>query len=89
MTISVASAPCSYGAFEVTVGVDPNVPDGRSVLDQVAAAGYAGIDLGPVGYLGSGGELGEPGTGAREIWRAIPKIPSGKIIARTPQRSTH
>lgn len=57
--IMVANAPVSYGAFEVTVGHDPNVPDGRSVLDQVAAAGYAGIDLGPVGYLGSGGQLGE------------------------------
>ncbi len=57
--IAVANAPVSYGAFEVTVGHDPNVPDGHSVLDQVAAAGYAGIDLGPVGYLGRGGQLGE------------------------------
>jgi inosose dehydratase len=57
--IAVANAPVSYGAFEITVGHDPNVPDGLSVLDQVAAAGYAGIDLGPVGYLGSGIRLGE------------------------------
>ena len=57
MTISVANAPCSYGAFEVTVGTDPNVPDGLSLLDHVAKAGYQGIDLGPVGYLGTGGEL--------------------------------
>ncbi len=57
--ISVANAPVSYGAFEVTVGHDPNVPDGVSVLDHVAAAGYAGIDLGPVGYLGRGERLGE------------------------------
>ena len=57
--IAVANAPVSYGAFEITVGHDPNVPDGISVLDQVAAAGYAGIDLGPVGYLGSGTRLGE------------------------------
>jgi inosose dehydratase len=57
--IAVANAPVSYGAFELTVGRDPNVPDGLSVLDQVAGAGYAGIDLGPVGYLGSGGELGD------------------------------
>jgi inosose dehydratase len=35
------------------------VPDGISVLDQAAAAGYAGIDLGPVGYLGTGTRLGE------------------------------
>ena len=57
--IAVANAPVSYGAFEITVGHDPNVPDGVSVLDQVAEAGYAGIDLGPVGYLGSGTRLGE------------------------------
>jgi len=57
--IAVANAPVSYGAFELTVGYDPDVPDGHSVLSQVAAAGYAGIDLGPVGYLGRGDELGE------------------------------
>lgn len=57
MTISVANAPCSYGAFEVTVGIDPNVPDGVTLLDHVASAGYQGIDLGPVGYLGTGREL--------------------------------
>jgi inosose dehydratase len=57
--IAVANAPVSYGAFEITVGHDPNVPDGISVLDQVAGAGYAGIDLGPAGYLGSGTRLGE------------------------------
>ena len=55
----MANAPVSYGAFELTVGFDPDVPDGESVLSQVAAAGYAGIDLGPVGYLGRGDELGE------------------------------
>jgi inosose dehydratase len=57
--ITIANAPVSYGAFEVTVGHDPHVPDGLSVLNQVAGAGYAGIDLGPVGYLGSGEKLGE------------------------------
>jgi inosose dehydratase len=57
MEVEVANAPCSYGAFEFTVGIDPNVPDGVAVLDHVAGAGYAGIDLGPVGYLGNGGEL--------------------------------
>ena len=51
-SIVVASAPVSYGAFELTVGIDPNVPDAATVLDEVAAAGYAAIDLGPAGYLG-------------------------------------
>jgi inosose dehydratase len=55
--ISVANAPVSYGAFEITVGIDPNVPDPVTLLDSVASAGYVGIDLGPVGYLGTGQEL--------------------------------
>jgi inosose dehydratase len=59
MNVTVANAPISYGAFELTVGIDPSVPDGNAVLDEVAAAGYRGIDLGPVGYLGEGAELAE------------------------------
>jgi inosose dehydratase len=55
--VVVANAPCSYGAFEITVGIEPNVPDAVELLDHVAGAGYAGIDLGPVGYLGLGDEL--------------------------------
>jgi inosose dehydratase len=53
----VANAPVSYGAFEITVGVDPNVPDPVTLLDWVADAGYAGIDLGPLGYLGTSENL--------------------------------
>src|SRR5262249_1670039 len=41
--IAVANAPVSYGAFEVTVGHDRNVPDGVSVLHQAAGAGHAGL----------------------------------------------
>jgi inosose dehydratase len=55
----VANAPVSYGAFELTVGLDPAVPDALTLLDEVAGAGYAGIDLGPAGYLGEGEELAE------------------------------
>jgi inosose dehydratase len=61
----IANAPVSYGAFEITVGVDPNVPDPVTLLDAVASAGYVGIDLGPAGYLGTGellaGRLSERG----------------------------
>ena len=53
-TIALASAPVSFGAFEVTVGIDPHTPDAEAVLDAVSAAGYVGIDLGPVGYFGEG-----------------------------------
>lgn len=55
----LANAPVSFGAFELTVAVDPNVPDPVALLDAVASAGYAGIDLGPVGYLGSREVLAE------------------------------
>jgi inosose dehydratase len=57
MTVAVANAPCSYGAFEITVGIDPNVPPALTLLDEVAGAGYTGIDLGPLGYLGGPDDL--------------------------------
>jgi inosose dehydratase len=57
--IAVANAPVSYGAFEITVGVYDNVPDPLTLLDAVESAGYEGIDLGPLGYLGEGEDLAE------------------------------
>jgi inosose dehydratase len=50
--IRVANAPCSYGAFEITVGVLPDVPDAETVLAAIEGAGYDGTELGPPGYLG-------------------------------------
>jgi inosose dehydratase len=57
--VVVANAPVSYGAFEITVGVDPHVPEALTLLDWVHEAGYQGIDLGPVGYLGDVDTLGD------------------------------
>ena len=48
----MANAPCSYGAFEITVGVLPDVPAAESVLSAIASAGFEGTELGPPGYLG-------------------------------------
>jgi inosose dehydratase len=56
--VAIANAPVSFGAFERTVGL-PGVPTGEAVLAAVADAGYGGIDLGPVGYLGRGEQLRE------------------------------
>jgi inosose dehydratase len=56
MNNPVANAPVSYGAFERTIGT-PEVPDAEALLQSVADAGYDGIDLGPVGYLGRGAQL--------------------------------
>jgi inosose dehydratase len=58
MTVAVANAPVSYGSFELTVGIVPGTPDGPTVLECVVRAGYMGIDLGPVGFLGTAEELG-------------------------------
>jgi inosose dehydratase len=53
----VANAPCTYGAFEITIGIVAGVPEPDEMLQAMADAGYAGTELGPVGYLGSGEEL--------------------------------
>ena len=66
--VHVANAPVSYGAFELTVGIDPDVPSTDDVLDAVAASGYEGVDLGPVGYFGTGGELARALGGRSPRW---------------------
>jgi inosose dehydratase len=55
--LRVGNAPLSYGAFEMTVGVFPNVPGPERFLEEVSGAGYAGTELGVPGWLGSGEEL--------------------------------
>ncbi len=48
MTIRIGNAPCSWG---VEFADDPRNPEWRSVLRDCAAAGYKGIELGPVGFM--------------------------------------
>jgi inosose dehydratase len=48
MGISIGNAPCSWG---VEFADDPRNPPWEKVLRDCAAAGYAGIELGPVGYM--------------------------------------
>ena len=43
----VGNAPVSWGVYEAD---RPNPPFAR-VLDEIAAAGYEGTELGPYGYL--------------------------------------
>jgi inosose dehydratase len=56
-SLRVGNAPLSYGAFEMTIGVFPNIPGPEQYLDEVAKAGFAGTELGVPGYLGEGEEL--------------------------------
>jgi inosose dehydratase len=48
MNISIGNAPCSWG---VEFAKDPRNPSWQSVLADCAAAGYRGIELGPVGFM--------------------------------------
>ncbi|MBO9443948.1 TIM barrel protein [Phaeobacter italicus] len=48
MTIRIGNAPCSWG---VEFAQDPRNPSWQTVLKQCAAAGYKGIELGPVGFM--------------------------------------
>ncbi|NIA69776.1 TIM barrel protein [Pelagibius litoralis] len=48
MPLSIGNAPCSWG---VEFADDPRNPDWQQVLDDAAAAGYGGLELGPIGYM--------------------------------------
>lgn len=48
MTMIVTTAPCSWGVDDVK---NPDLPPWTRVLDEVAAAGYGGLELGPYGYM--------------------------------------
>ena len=51
MNLRLATGPVSWG---VDFGDEPGRPAWQEVLDGVAAAGYEGIELGPLGYLAAG-----------------------------------
>lgn len=48
MQIPIGNAPCSWG---VEFADDPRNPQWQQVLDEAAAAGYRGMELGPIGYM--------------------------------------
>jgi inosose dehydratase len=48
MTIKIGNAPCSWG---VEFADDPRNPAWTRVLDECKAAGYDGIELGPIGFM--------------------------------------
>ena len=48
MRLSIGNAPCSWG---VEFAEDPRNPPWQRVLDEAAAAGYSGLELGPIGYM--------------------------------------
>jgi inosose dehydratase len=49
MTIRIANAPCSWGALEFDLAAP--APGYPQVLDEMAATGYAGTELGDYGFM--------------------------------------
>jgi inosose dehydratase len=54
-----ANAPVSFGAYALEAANAPGVPSAARILEAVADAGYAGIELGPPGLFGRGRALRE------------------------------
>lgn len=48
MGITITTAPCCWGVDDVR---NPDLPPWERVLDEVVAAGYGGLELGPYGYV--------------------------------------
>jgi inosose dehydratase len=64
MTIRIGNAPCSWG---IEFPSDPSYPSWQTVLDQCAAAGYKGIELGPIGYMPEDPAILAPALAARDL----------------------
>ncbi len=58
MTVRIASAPASFGVYGMTVG-QANLPGAADLAGAIAAAGYAGTELGPPGFFGDGAGAAE------------------------------
>jgi inosose dehydratase len=63
--IRVANAPCSWGALEFDATEQP--APASQVLDEMAAAGYAGTELGDWGFLPTGAAALAADVGRRDL----------------------
>jgi inosose dehydratase len=64
MQLSIGNAPCSWG---VEFADDPRNPPWTHVLDEAKAAGYTGIELGPLGYMPEDPAILGPALAEREL----------------------
>ncbi len=79
LKLRLANAPVSWGVMEVE-GWSPPIPYGR-VLDEIAAAGYQGTELGPYGYFPR-----EPARLRGELARRSLALTSAFVPLRLKQR---
>jgi len=82
MSIKIAAAPVSWGIFEFAG--QSSQPSWESVLDEMAAAGYAGTELGPYGYLPTEPQALKAALGARGL-----QLLSAFVPVRLANRSAH
>lgn len=88
MTPAVAGAPVSFGVFEMTpAGAETVSPD--TLLTILADSGYDGVDLGPVGFFGTGSELvdrlARHRLGLAGGWVQLPMADDDAFAAARPQ----
>jgi inosose dehydratase len=64
MQLSIGNAPCSWG---VEFADDPRNPPWTLVLDEAQAAGYTGIELGPLGFMPEDPAILGPALAERDL----------------------
>lgn len=64
MSVTITTAPCCWGVDDIR---NPHLPHWEHVLDEVAAAGYGGLELGPYGYMPLDSRQVEPALGSRGL----------------------
>ena len=64
MQLSIGNAPCSWG---VEFADDPRNPSWTRVLDEAKAAGYTGIELGPLGFMPEDPAILGPALAERDL----------------------
>lgn len=88
MTVVLANAPVSFGAFELS-RADYVRPDPEKLMAGLADIGYLGIDLGDPGYLGNHDELRERlarfGLGLAGGWCDLPFFDDDGYAAALPR----
>jgi len=86
--IALANAPVSYGVFELGASAGGRVPEPDELLGLVAAAGYTGIDSGPIGMFGRGEELRDNlrrhGLALAGGWVDLPFVDDAAFAAALP-----
>lgn len=86
--IALANAPVSYGVFELGGSAGGRLPEPDELLALVAAAGYSGIDSGPIGMFGRGEQLRDNlrrhGLALAGGWVDLPFVDDAAFAAALP-----